>query len=559
MELRQYLNVLWKWSWLVILAVVIAASASYFSSRAATPLYQTKTTLFVGPSIQNLNLSTYDLYIGQQLAQTYADLATREPVLKGVVDALGLDWPWNALAGQISASALQNSQLIEIRVVDSDPYRAKVIADAVAQQLIAQSPTNPNAISPEQADFTKNQLADLKDKILASQEEVIRLKQELDVTNSARQIQTLSNQIALEDQKVSNWQFSYSQLLLTQGSTSNKLTILEEATIPRNPISPNIRMNVMLASALGLVLAVGGAFLVEYMDDTIKTPEDAMRVTGLPLLGAIMRIEGENYVDKLITARHPLSPISEAYRVLRTNIQFSTVDHPAQTLMVTSPSPSEGKSVMLANLAVVMAQSGFKVIIVDTDMRRPVQHRIFQLTNRNGISDAILKPEIDIQLRLQDTTVENLRLLSSGSLPPNPAELLGSERMKHIIEELKTCADIVIFDSPPTLVVADAAILGSRMDGVILVNDSGGTRTAEAKGAVEELRRGRVNLLGLVLNRVPLGGRGSYYYYNYSYYMTDVPKKGSKGSRKGIGRQQNKANGKKPPKQPVSEETIQSP
>ncbi|MBP1693620.1 MAG: Non-specific protein-tyrosine kinase [Chloroflexi bacterium] len=531
MELRQYFNIIWKWLWLIILAVLIAAGASYLASRAATPLYQTKTTLLVGQGTQNLNLNSYDLYIGQQLAQTYAELVRREPVLKGVVQSLGLNRDWTTLIGQVSARAVPNTQLVEVYVADSDPYRAKVLADAVAQQLIRQSPTNPNALSPDQAEFTKTQLSDLQKKIQDAQTESDRLHQELDASNSARQIQNLNNQVSLLDQRVTDWQKTYSQLLLTQGTNSvAALNVLEEATIPTFPISPNTRMNVLLAAALGLVLAVAGAFLVEYLDDTIKTAEDAMRAANLPLLGAIARIDGENYSDKLIAVRQPLSPTVEAYRVVRTNIQFSSIDHPARTLLVTSPNPSEGKSIMIANLGVVMAQSGMKVIIVDTDMRRPVQHRIFDLPNRDGVSDAIIRSQVSVTDHLQETGVENLSLMSSGSLPPNPAELLGSERMLTIIEELKQISDIVLFDSPPTLVVTDAAILGSRTDGALLVNDSGNTRTTEARRAADELRRLRVNLLGVVLNRVPVGGRGSYYY--YSYYSTDQQKKANKASRK---------------------------
>lgn len=532
MELRQYFNIIWKWLWLMILAVVVAGAASYLASRAVQPLYQTKTSLLVGPGTQSLTLNNYDIYMGQQLAQTYAELVRREPVLKGVVESLGLQRPWTSLVSQISARAVPNTQLIEIYVVDSDPYRAKVIADETAQQLILQSPTNPNALNPEQAEFTRAQLTDLQQKIQDTQNEVNRLRQELDASNSARQIQNLSSQIALLEQRISNWQISYSQLLLTQGGNNvAALSVLEEATIPSFPISPNIQMNVLLAAALGLLLAVGGAFLVEYLDDTVKTPEDAMRTTNLPLLGAITRIDGDSYADKLIAANQPLSPVVEAYRVVRTNIQFSSIDHPARTLMVTSAGPSEGKSVMIANLAVVMAQSGMQIIIVDADLRRPVQHRIFNAPNRNGLSDAVIDPHLDIYAHLQDTPIPNLRLLSSGSLPPNPAELLGSERMLHIIEQLKQACDLVLFDSPPTLVVTDAAILGSRTDGTILISDSGNTRTAEARRAAEELRRVRVNLLGVVLNRIPASGRGGYYY-NYSYYTAEGSRKSSQNGKK---------------------------
>ncbi|MBN2145973.1 MAG: polysaccharide biosynthesis tyrosine autokinase [Anaerolineales bacterium] len=529
MELRHYLSIAWKWAWLIALSVIIAATSSYFASKATTPLYSTKTTLMIGRVTEVTDPTSLDLWTSQQLAYTYTQLARREPVLQGALDSLGLEMSWQALAGQVSANIVNQTMLMEISVVDSNPYRAKVLADAIARQLIEQSPSAANARDPEEEAFIQAQLADLKTKIEDAQEESANLQQELDAANSARQIQDLQNQISVLETKISNWQYSYSQLLLSvQGSAINALSIVEEASLPTWPISPNVRMNVLLASAIGLALAVGGAFLIEYLDDTIKGADDVKRTTNLPLLGAIARIEGPSYPDKLISVKHPLSPIVEAYRVLRTNLQFSSVDKPAQTLVMTSPSPSEGKSVTLANLAVVMAQSGLKVILVDTDLRRPVQHKIFALPNRYGFSDAILHANPGVAEHLQDTGIENLRLLSSGSLPPNPAELLASERMKGLVEELKTLADVVLFDSPPTLVVADAAILGTCVDGVLVVNDAGRTRTTELRRAVDELRRVHANMLGIVLNRLSLGRGGYYYYY---YYTTDGDKKRRKHRR----------------------------
>jgi capsular exopolysaccharide synthesis family protein len=312
------------------------------------------------------------------------------------------------------------------------------------------------------------------------------------------------------------------------------LSVVEEATLPRFPISPNVRMNVMLAAAIGAILAIGGAFLIEYLDDTIKNPDDVTRTSSLPTLGAIARIEGHEYSDKLIAVKQPLSPIVEAYRVLRTNLRFSSVDNPTRTLVMTSPGPSEGKSVSLANLAVVLAQSGQRVIVVDTDLRRPVQHKIFGLPNRYGLSDAILHPNPGVREHLQETNIENLRVLTSGALPPNPAELLASEKMKELVDELKSEADMILFDSPPTLVVADAAILGTWVDGVVMVNDVGNTRTNEARRAVEELRRVRANLLGVVLNRLS-SNRSGYYYYYY-YYEQDGEKGRRRHQRSWLGR-----------------------
>ncbi len=522
MELRIYLAVVRKWLWLIVLSVAIAATSSYLASRAATPLYQTKTTLMVGRAIQSPDPTSIDLWASQQLATIYVQMVTREPILHGAIESLGLQMDWRALAGQVHAAAIPQTQFLEISVVDSNPQRAKALADAIARQLIIQSPSTPASGSQQDLAFVQQQLADLKGKIEGAQEEIRKLKAELDAATSARRIQDLQNQISVLEGKITGWQNTYAQLLtFVQGGQINVLTVVEEAAVPMAPISPNVPMNVLLASTIGLVLAVGGAFLIEYIDDTVKTPDDVARTANLPILGAIARFGGDDYPQKLIAAQHPRSPIVEAYRVLRTNIQFSTIDKPLRTLMVTSPGPVEGKSVTLANLAVVMAQSGLRVIVVDSDLRRPVLHKIFGLPNEHGLSNAILQANPGVTEHLQDTPVENLRVLTSGPIPPNPAELLGSERMQAVIEELKGEADLVLFDSPPALVVADAAILGTRTDGALVVYDAGHTRRSAARQAVEELRRVQVNPLGVVLNRLSRRRGGYYYYYHYYYYRTE--------------------------------------
>jgi len=509
-ELRHYINLIWKWMWLLILSVVVASASSYLASKVATPLYRTKTTLMVGRMTENPDPNSVDLLTGQQLAYTYIQLAVREPVLQGVINSLSLDMSWKALAEQVSSNIVHQTMLLEINVVDSDPYRAQVLADAIAQQLILQSPT-ASTTNPEDVAFIQSQLDDLQMKIEDGHTEVTLLQQEMDSANSARQIQDLENQINIIETKISSWQYTYSQFLISlQGGDVNVLSIVEKASYNPSPISPNLRMNVLIAAAIGMVLAIGGALLIEYLDDTVKTPDDISRITGLATLGAITHIDGAEYPDKLVSATKPLSPIAETYRVLRTNLQFSATDNPIKSVLITSPGPREGKSVTLANLAVVIAQSGMKVILVDTDLRRPVQHKIFSLTNRHGFSDAILTPDSGFTQHLQKTRIDNLWLLSSGSLPPNPAEVLGSQRMKELIDALEAEADLVLFDSPATLVVADTAILGTRVDGIVLVTDAGHTRSNAARRAAEDLRRVKANLLGVVLNRFAVG-RSDYY------------------------------------------------
>ncbi|MCS7261117.1 MAG: polysaccharide biosynthesis tyrosine autokinase, partial [Anaerolineae bacterium] len=286
---------------------------------------------------------------------------------------------------------------------------------------------------------------------------------------------------------------------------------------------PRTMMNVLLAASIGVLLALGAAFLLEYLDDTVKSPDDLMATAGLTPLGAVARMRGDGYENKLVTARHPRSSIAEAYRTLRTNIQFSTLDKPARTLLVTSPSTLEGKSVTSANLAVSMAQAGFKTVLIDADLRRPAQHKIFGLPNQSGLTNALLQTgEPSLDGHLQTTGIENLRVLTSGPIPPNPAELLGSAKMQALLQRLKEEYDVVIFDSPPALAVTDASVLATRVDGVVLVTDSGNTRRDMVVRARDTLRKVGANLLGGVVNRLsPRSGGYYYHYYYYYYYSAD--------------------------------------
>ena len=207
---------------------------------------------------------------------------------------------------------------------------------------------------------------------------------------------------------------------------------------------------------------------------------------------------------KLITLTDPSSPASEAFRTLRTNIHFSSLDNPLKTLLITSTDPGEGKSTVLANLAVTMAQAGNRVLVIDCDLRRPSQHRIFDLKNAAGLTTMMVESQAQEQPPLQETTVPNLRLLASGPLPPNPSELLSSRRLAEVLAQLKAEADILLVDSPPIIAVADAAILAAKVDGVLLVVQANKTRRDLAKRAKVMLQKANANLLGVVLNNVKM-------------------------------------------------------
>ncbi|HWQ12818.1 MAG TPA: CpsD/CapB family tyrosine-protein kinase [Roseiflexaceae bacterium] len=217
-----------------------------------------------------------------------------------------------------------------------------------------------------------------------------------------------------------------------------------------------------------------------------------------------------NGASLLIALRDPRSPAAEAYRTLRTNIQFSSLDHPLHTLLATSTAPDEGKSTTLANLAVTMAQAEQRVILVDCDLRRPSLHTLFGLENDTGLTNMILAPE-DAPPPLQETGVPGLSLLTSGPLPPRPADILGSRRMEQAIARLRSMADIVLFDTPPVIAVTDAAVLATRVDGVLLVFQAGKTRRDRARRTREVLEKVKANIVGVVLNGAELEQGYGYY------------------------------------------------
>ena len=216
---------------------------------------------------------------------------------------------------------------------------------------------------------------------------------------------------------------------------------------------------------------------------------------------------------KLIVQEQPKSPVAEAYRTLRTNLQYAKVDGELKTIMFTSAGPGEGKSTTVANTAVALAQSGKKVILVDCDLRKPVQHKTFKLKNQ-GLTNVLVE-HLQVADYIQDTSVENLRLVTSGPIPPNPSELLGSLKMAELLAALKDQADIVLIDVPPVVAVTDASVLASQVDGITLVLDSGTVRPEMAQRAKELLTNANGRILGVVLNRVEIDDEHAYYYYYY--------------------------------------------
>ena len=514
MDLRRQIAIVRVWFPVLAASVLVAAAAAYFVSIQLPKAYEAKATLVVGQSLSAVNPDYNQLLVSQQLSTTYARVATTRPILENVIKQLGLADTSDDLAQRVRADAPLDSALLTITVQDADPSRAAAIANALVDQLIAASP----AIQGRQTDLQKSIDADLQ----ATQDQIKTTQAQADamlalLSRTAQQeayLQTLQAQLA-------TLRSTYATLLtFSSSNASNLLSVIEPAVPPTSPVSPKVFLNTLVAALLGLLVAAAVAFTAGSLDDRVKDAEAVQEAAGLGTLGTIARMRsgrGQSELYRLAALLYPHSGVAEAYRTLRTNIEFASVDASIRTLLVTSSIPGEGKTVTAANLAVVFAQAGRQVLLVDADLRKPGVHIIFDLPNAHGLTTLLRSDEVGLDAIAYKTEQENLRILTTGPLPPNPAELLGSQRMRTIVERLKTGADLLIFDSPPLQAVTDAAILSSLLDGTLLVIDAGHTRRRSVLQGREALTKVGAKVVGAVLNRLPTRPRADYAEYDDGY------------------------------------------
>lgn len=326
---------------------------------------------------------------------------------------------------------------------------------------------------------------------------------------------------------------------IAEAAEIGNIRVIDPAIPPEKPIKPRKKLNALLGAILGLMMGLGLAFFQEYQDPSIKSVEELEGKVPLPVFGVIPAIadgigrrralkpgamvgKGELGLQaSLVTHMEPRSPAAEAYRSLRTNIQFADLERGSKAFLITSSGPGEGKTTIIANLAITMAQAGSRVLVVESDLRKPVLHSLFGLRREPGLSD-VLAERIPWPETVQETGIGNLYLISSGLLPPNPSELLGSNRMGALIQEFKREYDMVILDSPPVIPVTDASVLGSKLDGVFLVVEAGKSTSEAVKRAKSLLDAAHARIMGVIFNRLRIEdafGRPGYYYTYYYYYQ----------------------------------------
>ncbi len=335
----------------------------------------------------------------------------------------------------------------------------------------------------------------------------------------------------------------FKETSLSENMKAGNIRIIDKAEVPKTPVKPQKRLSIILAMIVGLFGGTGLAFFLEYLDNTIKTPDDLKQYLNIPDLGPVPLFAAENKgspgkgkdrTPDLIALNSPKSTASESYRGIRTNILFSTAESVPQVILVSSAGPKEGKTITVANVAITMAQAGSKIIILDCDMRRPEIHNFFGATRDRGMSNILVGLD-NIGEIIQNTKIPNLDVITSGPIPPNPSEMLGSKRMESLLVALRKKYDHIIIDSPPVTAVTDAVVLSKSADGVIIVIRTGYMARQIVKNGIGQLNNVGAHIIGAVLNGIDVSsGKYSYYYYQYYryYYGEDGEKNKPTGKKR---------------------------
>lgn len=535
-SILDYVQILWRWLWLLLLVAIAAGAVAYYLTDQQPRVYEASAKAIVNVVSRTDYYDSYTAtYTSQRLAETYAQTLVTEALLQSVAEKLG--YP---VTGIVKATSVENSPIFNITVTDSDPQKAADTANAViaafAEKVMRDQASRylelKSSLEAEIADLdnkltqVNSELAILEIKDAEYEAAVERNKQleadDLPIIPVERDPQDYVNRSELELAKTqyqsnrSSLFANLQQIRLTEVQSATTISQLNQAIPDPTPIQPQPLKSGALAAVVGFMVAAGAVFLVAYLQDEIRDPSEISRRWGVPVIGVITNFAASQ--EPLIAMSKPRMPVSEAFRSLRTNLQFSGIEAPLKTFLVTSASPSDGKSSVAANLATVIAQSDKDVVIVDCDMRRPTMHKLFKLSNRLGLSDYFIRTPDKMTGVVKKTAVNSLSLITSGSLPPNPSELLASNKMQDVIKLLAKHFDTVILDSPPLLAVTDALILAKSVDGVILVIDPKKTKRGAIQQAVEQLQRLDARLLGIVLNNIKV--KRSSYYYNREYYYS---------------------------------------
>jgi polysaccharide biosynthesis transport protein len=494
--LQTYLRVLRRRKWWVIGTALLGLAASLILSLTEPKQYSATAQLLVQSTVQTASLGSMQQEVTTTDVQTELQLATSAPVLRAVHRQLGSTPP-------VSASEVAQTNVIALTAVSRTPARAARIANTYAGAFVTQTRTTAiNNLSAAQKQL-QLQISSLDKQIRALQRR----------PSAAAQVAALVNQQAVLKEEVA-------QLQVNGAAATSGVEFVTPAQAPTSPSSPKPGPDALLGLAVGLTLGLGAAFLRDNLDDALSSKESAEQLSGAPVLAMVPLVSSWKKRDQAVVATRaePMSPAAEAYRSLRTSIQFARQAHDLRTVLVTSPAAAEGKTSTLANLGAVFAQAGERVVLVSCDLRRPRLGQFFAVEEQSGLTTVLLGQQTLEQSLQQVHGYDCLWVLGAGPVPPNPAELLSGTKATEVFAALQENFDLVLVDSPPVLPVTDAMVLSRYANGTLLVVAAGQTRGTELQRTAERFAQAKAPVVGVVLNEVrKQSGYGHGYGYGYGY------------------------------------------
>lgn len=517
-QFRKYRSLLRRWVWFVLVCAVIAAGSAYVVTKRQAPTYRASTLLIVDQRTPGGDAYS-NLLASDQLVQTYLSLIATPSVLEEAARQIGGVSAADLAARVRVSNPGISTQILQVQVDDRDPRRAARLANAIAtsfitlqQQTAAHEFHNASQQLHQQFAGVSERLSALTNRINAIQA----------ANPNDPRLATLRAQLAAMSGDRDSWLTADSQLMLQTLVETNNIRVFQAALPPTSPASPNVRLTVAAAGLAGFVLAASLVLLLELLDDRVRTVADVEEVTGLMTVGTVA---SQRKGQDLLTA-HNNSRLAESFRNASRNLSFASLDRPLSTIVVTSALPNEGKTTVAINLAMSLALAGWRVLLIDADLRRPTVHKRLHLPAANGLTLHLLKGDQGLGEALPVLTlptVPHLLVLPAGPIPPNPTELLGSARMQHFLESVlpregqSGLADIVVLDTPAAAGVADAAVLAAHASCTLLVVDAKRSREGQLMRVLDALSRVNARVAGVVLNHAEQQGE------EVSYYAYDRP------------------------------------
>lgn len=513
LDLSDYWNMIRARRWTVVIAALLIAALSAGFVLLKPKVYYAQAKVAVTPLI-NVAISPVPGSTANTLEPdmlTEAEVAKSVDIATEVRDSLGLSQSPETLVQSVSVTVVRDTTVMTVGFTSSDPQVASDVANAFAKTYLSQ---RHDAV----AEQVSQAITPLQASLQQKRDQYLRLQQEISATKNPAQAAALRQEATTLNLSIENLQTKIDDLE-SQGNVTQGGTVIQAAVTPAVPIGPNLPLAIALGLIVGAILGAALAIVRGLRDNKVGGRDELAQHLGAPVMAVIPRIEGWDHAEKaeLVTREEPGAPASEAYRTLATNVRFFRSQQPLRVLVVTSAMPSEGKSATAANLAVVLAETGLRTVLVDADLRRPRASRFIGVSERAGLREA-LEGARDLVDVIQATDTENLWIVGAGAVPADPVSLLAGPNADAVFEGLRRVADIVVCDAPPVLPVADASVLAEESDAVLFVHDPSISNRTALEDAVRQLRTAGGAIIGGVYNNVSAAQRNYLGYASYDEY-----------------------------------------